>query len=120
MTVDLSPAQAARLAQIEAAPYAEEALQSRIARAAHAAACNCGDEDVTGSTYWQQIAVAAVGVMRGAADDGPIGRVLAVCDDLDREGVTQTFHGPENENQDITDRVRAAVGAPAAAEDGER
>lgn len=65
--VPLSPAEEATLARIEAAPAAEESLRVRVIKATHAAACNCGDEDPTWSTYWQRIADAAIAAMRGVS-----------------------------------------------------
>jgi hypothetical protein len=61
VTADLTPAQAARLEDVE-----------RVARAMHAAGRIWDWED--GANNYRRLAVAAIGVMRGATDDGAVGR----------------------------------------------
>lgn len=110
MTADLTPAQAARFEAIEAAPYAEEAAVERVARALWETDVN---DDVSGDRGdWMQtyrrMAVAAIDVMRGAADDGAVGRVLALADEWD--SLSSKHYAI------LANRLRAAVGAPATAE----
>lgn len=85
MTADLTPAQAARLEEIEAAPWAEEALQERLAVVlcnTDAGAIGYRWDELEPTPYsgirdaYRRLAVAAIDVMRGATVDGAVGRVL--------------------------------------------
>jgi hypothetical protein len=119
LTADLTPAQAARLEAIEAAPYAEEAAVERVARAMFDSCYGTTDfgwDDQAegpdlGKAYYRRLAVAAIDVMRGATDDGAIGRVR-------HNHVTRDIK-PLGECP-ACDRTHTAVGAPATAEGDDR
>jgi hypothetical protein len=105
MTADLTPAQAARLEAIEAAPWAEEAAVERVARAI----CESDGEvwfgdDGDFENDYRKNAVAAIDVMRGATDDGAVGRVQRLADDLDDEA-----HEARRNNHIAIDNVKRAA-----------
>jgi hypothetical protein len=122
MTADLTPAQAARLDAIEAAPYAEEAAVERVARA-----MADGGMHVYAERGWDDLqdderdvfrlyAVAAIDVMRGATDDGAVG----LQTDRERLGVTCDCLGPPYYVCPHWPARAAAVGTPATAGGGDR
>jgi hypothetical protein len=120
MTADLTPAQAARLEEVA------EALRACHLSGKPYKARPSGPPE----TDWTEFAVAAIDVMRGATDDGAVGRVLALADRWDGladasrivAGVHERDYGRGYSKGFATgyeraaDDLRAAVTAPATAE----
>jgi hypothetical protein len=135
LTADLTPAQAARLEAIEAA-LEDHALG---AFSGTESACVCDRQWRANREYRHHVAlaVAAIDVMRGATDDGAIGRVLALADELERTADSRRvlaldaeavgaseecvwLRDRADDERAQADRIRAAIGAPATAEGDDR